>query len=109
MREELFARKVGFFYSFGSKLGHHFRFGSNGCVIGSGNPASIFPLHSCAAHQDILNGIVEHMPHVQDSGDVGGRNYNRIRFTFIGFGVKQFVLHPVFIPFVFHLCRVVLA
>ncbi|MPM49510.1 hypothetical protein SDC9_96240 [bioreactor metagenome] len=95
MGQEFFARKVGFFYSFRSKLGNHFRFGSNGGMIGSGNPTGIFSLHPCTSYQDILNGVVEHMPHVQDTGDVRGRNDNCIRFTFIGLGTKQFVFHPV--------------
>jgi hypothetical protein len=58
-------------------------------------------------HQDVLDGIVKHMTHVKDTGNVGRRYNDGIRFSFIRLGMKETVFHPERIPFVFNDRRVV--
>ena len=49
-----------------------------GSVVGTGNPAGIFSLHTGAADQNILDGIVQAVPHVQDTGNIWRRYNNGI-------------------------------
>lgn len=77
-------------------------------MIRSGHPKGIFAHHARAADKDVLDGVVEHVAHVEDSGDVWRGDYDGVGFAGIGFGVEQAVLHPVGIPFVFDGTRVIL-
>ena len=90
--QKLIARKVGFFDPFFSQTSHNFCFGSNGCVVGSGYPAGIFSLHTRTAHKYVLNGIVEHVPHVKHAGYVWWRNYDGVRFALNGRGMKKSIV-----------------
>ena len=42
----------------------HFGFGSNRSMVSAWHPACVHALHSCPSHQYVLNGVVEHVPHV---------------------------------------------
>ena len=107
MAQELLAGEVRLLDSLGLEFGHHLGFGGDGGVVGAGNPAGIFTLHARAAHEDVLNRLVEHMAHMEHARDVGRRNHDGIRLAAIRFGMKQAVLHPVVIPFVLHLGGIV--
>ena len=100
MLQEFLAGEVGFLNSFCSELGHDLSFGGNGCVVGARHPKSIFAVHSGATDKNVLNGIVEHVTHVKDSGDVWRRNHDTIGFATVGFAMEKIVVHPVGIPFV---------
>jgi len=78
-------------------------------MVGTRNPTSVLALHPGAANQHILNGIVEHVPHVQNPGHVGRWDYYAIRFASVGYGTEKSVVHPVLVPFVFNRCRVIFA
>ncbi len=51
------------------------------------------------ADQDVLEGVVQGVAHVQDAGDVGGRDDDAIgRLAAVGPGPKEALLLPIFIP-----------
>ena len=59
---------------------------------------------------NILNGIVQHVSHVQHSRHIGRWNYNRIGRSVVRLRMKIVVFHPVVVPFLFYrfsveLCR----
>ena len=43
-------------------------------VVGAGHPEHVVALHAPVAAEDVLEGVVEGMAHVQDAGDVGRRD-----------------------------------
>ena len=100
MLQEFLAGEVGFLYSLSSELGHNFCFGGDGRVVGTRYPERIFAVHSGATDKNVLNGVVEHVTHVKDSGDVWGRNHDTVGFATVGFAMEKIVVHPVGIPFV---------
>ena len=82
--EELLAGEVALLDALGSQFVHHLGLGSNRGVVGSGYPAGVFALHAGAADENVLYRVVEHVPHVQNTGDVGGRNDYGVGFTTVG-------------------------
>ena len=67
-------------------------------MVSTRYPDRILAVHTCTACQNILNGIVEHVTHVQHTCDVGGRNDYAERFACIGNTAEELMLHPVIIP-----------
>ena len=67
---------------------HHLCLGGDGSMVGARHPAGILPLHARTAHQYILDGVVEHVAHMQHTRDVGGRDDDGIGFPFIRLGVE---------------------
>ena len=65
------AGEVGLFDALIAKLVDHLGFRGNGGVVGTGHPTRVFALHAGPAYQDVLDGVVEHVAHVQYTGDVG--------------------------------------
>jgi hypothetical protein len=45
-------------------------------MIGAGQPENFFAVHPGLAREDILDGIVEDVTHMQQAGDIGRGNYN---------------------------------
>ena len=78
-------------------------------MVGTWYPTGIFAIYACFADEDVLNGVVEHMSHIEKNSHVGRWNYNGVWLSFIGTGTKQFVLLPIFIPFVFYFTWIVFA
>ena len=105
MTQELFARERRFLDPLGLELGHHLGFRGDRGVVGARNPAGVLALHAGAAHQYVLQRIVEHVAHVEHPRHVGRRNDDRIGFARIGFGVEQSVPLPVVVPFLLDLLR----
>ena len=54
---------------------HHVLGGDSG-MVGSGNPQHIVPPHAVVANHNVLQGIVEAMAHVEDTGDVRRGNHH---------------------------------
>ena len=106
--EELLARQRALRDAFGGKLGDDLGLGGYRRVVGARNPQRVLPLHSGAANQNILNRVVQHVPHVEDTRHVGRRYNYRIWLAAIGFGMKQAVLHPVAVPAFFDFVRAIL-
>ena len=67
-------------------------------VVGTREPQNLLAIHARLAGEDVLNGVVEHMPHVQLTGDVWRRDDDRVRRPLIAYafrlGRKTFVLLP---------------
>ena len=106
--EELFAGQVTLLDALGSQLVDHLSFGGDAGMVGSRHPAGVLALHAGTTHQDVLDGIVEHVPHVEHTRDVGRRDDDGIGLTSIGFRTEQFVVHPILVPLGLHFSGVVL-
>ena len=89
------------------QFSHDLGLGRYGCMVGTGHPACVLAGHACAANEDVLDCIVEHVTHMEHAGNVRRRNHDSIRFAVIGNGVEQSVLHPISVPFVLNVLRVV--
>ncbi len=55
------------------RLFHHGLRGDAG-VVGAGQPEHFLAVHARLAGKDVLDGVVEHVPHVQHARDVGRRD-----------------------------------
>ena len=82
--KELITGQVSFLYSLGGKLTYNLGLGSYRCVIGSGYPKSVLAHHAGTTYQNVLNGVVKHMAHMQHTGHVWWRNDYGIRLTAVG-------------------------
>lgn len=97
--QKFISGEITLFDPFLSKFLDHFCFRCDGGVIGTRHPTGIFPFHSGPTYENILNGVIEHMPHMQHTCDVGWGDQYSERLFFIGFGVKISLFFPVIIPF----------
>ena len=77
-------------------------FGSDGGMVGTRHPAGVEALLTGTAYEDVLDTIVEHVPHVQHARDVGWWDDDGISGTVVRGGMEELVLHPILIPFVLH-------
>ena len=110
MSEELLSGKVFFINAFLFQELNYLGFGGDRGMICAGYPAGIFALHSGSANEYVLDGIVEHVPHVEHAGDVGRRDDDGVGFLIgIYAGGKQLVLHPICVPLGLGGCRFVFA
>ena len=92
----------------------HLRLRRDGGVIRAGHPQRFIPLHPAVAGEDILQGVVQRMPHVQLAGDVGGRHHDGVRLFFaavgrlgVGDGMEIAARLPHIVDAFFHLARVI--
>ena len=109
MSEEFLACDVLFVDAFRLELCHYLAFRRDGSMVGSRHPAGVLPVHPGLAHKYIIQSVVQHMPHMQDSCHVRRRNHYRIGFSFIRFRMEKLVFQPPGIPFVLRLGRTVLS
>ena len=101
---DVFLRDAFFFHGLDD-----LRLGGDGRVVGAGDPEGIEPFHPVIADEDVLQCIVQCMPHVELTGDVGGRDDDRVRgLLLVRFCVEVLVLLPEVVDLVFELCRIVL-
>ena len=103
MFHELVAGDLLFGNSLLLELGHNLGLRGDGGVVHSRNPTGVHAQHPCATDQNILDGAVEHVAHVQHAGDIGRRQNHRVGLPSIRFGMEIAAVHPMFIPFVFNL------
>ena len=108
MLKELFASEVALLYALFCKTVHHLSLSSDRGVVGAGHPTSVLSLHTCAAHEDILNRIVEHVAHVEHTRHVGRRDDHRVGLSPVGPAAEELVVQPILIPFRLHCLWVVL-
>ena len=106
--EELFAGQVGLFDALTGQTVHHFGFGGDGGMVGTRHPAGVKAHHARTTHQDVLNGVVEHVAHVQHARHIGGRNDDGIGFAAVGGRFEQGMVDPILVPFRFDFGRTVL-
>ena len=106
--EELLAGEVALLDTLGGEFVHHFGFGGNRGVVGAGYPAGVLALHAGTAYEYVLYRVVQHVPHVQNTGDVGGRDDYGVGFATIGLRLEEPVFQPVSIPFLLYVGGIVL-
>ena len=85
MLQEFVTGKICLLDTLCSQLIYYLRFRSDRSVVSTRYPAGIFTFHTGTAYQNILNGIIKHVSHVEHAGDVRGRNDDGVRLTTIGF------------------------
>ena len=84
------------------------RLGGDAGVVGAGQPEDFVAFHARQPRQDVLNGVVEHVPQRQHAGDVGRRNDNRIgRLGRMRIGHETLPLQPILVPFLLNGLRFV--
>ena len=105
--QELFTGDIFLGNTHAFQLGDNLAFGCDGCMVGAGHPAGVFAVHAGLSDQHVVKGIVEHMPHVKDAGNIGRRDYDSIRFTGIRLRMEAAVFLPISIPLVLHFGRIV--
>ena len=70
-------------------------------------PAGILSLHACSTHEDVLNGFIEHVAHVEHTRHVGGRNHHGVGLPVVGLRGEEVVVGPILVPLSFHVLGVV--
>ena len=71
-----FTPKIMTVLPFGAQLPLDHVLCGNAGMVGARHPEDIIPLHPFPAAEDVLQGVVEGMPHMQGAGYVGRRNDN---------------------------------
>ena len=107
MFEELVAREVGFLNALSSEAVDHLSFGSDRGVVGARHPTSIEAHHTSAAHEDVLDSVVEHVAHVEHTCYVWWWDNYSIRLATVRFARKESVVEPILIPFLFYVLWIV--
>ena len=107
--EELLAREVALLDPLLRQLGHHLRLRSYGGVVGSGDPAGVEAGHPRPADEDVLEGVIEHMPHMEHAGDVGRGDDDGVGRSIVRMRGEELMLRPVSIPLILHLGGIVLS
>ncbi len=81
----------------------HHVLGGNAGMVHTRNPKDLVPFLPVVAAQNILQGEIQGMAHMQTAGDVRGRNDNGVRFSrSIRIRGEGFLLLPVVDPFLFN-------
>jgi hypothetical protein len=109
MLQKLLTAEVTLFDALLGKAVYNLSLSCDRGMISAWHPQSILAVKACLANQDVLNGIVEHMAHVEHACHVWRRNYNSVRLTPVGLRLKQAVLQPIFIPFALNLLGTIFA
>ena len=82
--------------------------GCNTGVIGTRHPQCLVALHALGADEDILQGLVECVAHVQLAGNIRRRNNDGVRFLVrIDLGVEEAGIDPELVQLVLDRFRVV--
>ena len=69
--EELLAGEVALLDALFGKAVDDFCFCRYGSVVGARHPACVLAVEASLANEDVLNGVVEHVAHVEDTGHIG--------------------------------------
>ena len=72
--------------------------GGDAGMVGAGHPQHLVAGHALPAAQDVLQGVVQGVPHVQDAGDVGRRDDDGVvgfGGLFVGMKTAAFLPDPV--------------
>ena len=105
--QEFIPRQVRLLDALLTQPAHHLGFGGNGCMVRTRHPAGVLAHHPCAAHQHVLDGVVEHVPHVEHAGDIRRGNDHRVGLAVVGLAFEKAVLQPVSVPLLFAGTRIV--
>ena len=105
--QELLTGEIALLDAFGGEFLHHLGFCSDRGMVSTRYPAGILTFHTGTAHQDILNRIVQHVPHVEHTSHVGRWNDDGVGLTTVWFARKELMLCPVLVPFSLDFCGAV--
>ncbi len=103
MLQELLTSEVALLDALFGQTVHHLGLRGNGGMVGAGHPAGVLAVQACLAHQYVLNGIVEHVSHVQHTGHVWWRYDDGVGLSVVGLTAEEFVVQPVLVPLAFNL------
>ena len=92
MLEKLVARQVALLDALVGQFLHHLGLRGYRGMVGTGYPEGILAFHAGSAHQDVLNGVVEHVAHVEHTRHVGRRDDDAVRLAAVGFRTKELVV-----------------
>ena len=87
--------------------GHDLGLGGDAGVIRARHPAGVLAVHARLADKHIVDGVVEHMAHVEDSRHVRRRDDYCIWFTAVRLRMEALVLRPICVPLVLDRGRVI--
>ena len=107
--QELFAAQVitSLAFLFFDNL-FNLNLGCQACMVIAGHPQGVVAHHAVPADQDILQGIIQRMAHMQLTGDVRWGDNNTEGFlALFYFGMKITMLFPEFIPFLLYGSRII--
>ena len=110
MLEKFFAAYIiPRFSFFRSQLFLHLDLCGNARMIRAGDPDYIVSFHSLKANENILQRIIQRMPHMKLPRYVRRRHDNTVRFAgCVGLFMKITLLLPKFIPLRFNLSGIIL-
>src|SRR5690554_4046325 len=77
-------------------------------MVGTRYPTGILSKHPGTSDQDVLYSVVEHVPHMQHTCHIWRGDDYSIRFTVIRLRFEEALFHPIGIPFLFALRRIIL-
>ena len=106
--EEGVAAEVGLLDALVAELADHLGFRGDGGVVGSRHPAGVLALHPRAADKDILDGVVQHVAHVEHAGDVGRGNHHGVGLPVVRDAAEGLGVFPDLVPAVFDGGRIVM-
>ena len=86
----------------------HLDLGGDAGVVAAGQPQCLVALHPLKAGQDVLQGAVQGVAHVQLAGDVGGRHDDGKRLLVrVRLRLEAVAVHPKLVDAGFHVPRVI--
>ena len=96
--QKAFAAYIFFTNALGCHVLDYLNLGSDAGVVGAGLPQYVIAFHSLPTDQNILQGVVQSVTHVQLTGDVWRRNYNGKGFLgFVYFCMEILIFFPFLI------------
>ena len=82
--KELLAGQILFGDTFFLKSRNDFALRGYRRVVGAGNPAGVLTVHTGLADQHVIECVIEHMAHVENSSHIRRRDNDGVRLLVIG-------------------------
>ena len=92
---------------FSSQLAFDHHLGGDTGMISSNLPQGVGTLHALIADQQVHDGVLKRMAHVQVTGDIWRRDHNAVGVT-VATGDEIAILLPALIPALLYVDRVVM-
>ena len=90
--QEFFTGEVSFLDTLFSQAVDNLGFGGDGGMVCAGHPAGVLAFHAGVAHEDVLNGLIQYVAHVEDTCHVGWRDDHGVGLAAIGLGAEELVV-----------------
>ena len=105
---ELLAPKLVAVRSLCAKRRLHLRLRRDARMVAARHPKSIIALHTPPADQDVLQGVVERVPHMQLPRHIGRRDHDGKRLlALLRLGMEEMVLLPELVPLLLKRLRII--